>query len=106
MDDEWWMIEVERPWVGMTSEGLTEVEQARAELVKTLGGIRKELSAHRTAERARRAMNDTMRSSAGRRVFVIALACCAGGATAPVLLAARSRRRGRPDGPARARRAR
>lgn len=39
-----WRTEVERPWVGMTDEEMTDVERARAELAAAVESIRERLS--------------------------------------------------------------
>ena len=39
-----WRTEVERPWVGMTDEEMTDVERARADLAIAVEDIRERLS--------------------------------------------------------------
>ena len=39
-----WRTEVERPWVGMTDEEMTDVERARADLAITVEVIRERLT--------------------------------------------------------------
>ena len=39
-----WRIEVERPWVGMTDEEMTDVERARADLAIAVEVIRERLT--------------------------------------------------------------
>jgi Protein of unknown function (DUF3618). len=54
-----WENEVERPWVGMTSESMTDIEHARAELVATLDAIKEKLNLPRQIRRRRdRAMRN------------------------------------------------
>jgi hypothetical protein len=39
-----WRTEVERPWVGMTDEEMTDVERARADLAIAVDAIRERLT--------------------------------------------------------------
>lgn len=49
-----WRTEVERPWVGMTDEAMTEVERARAELACAVGAIEERVSIRRRIAFVRR----------------------------------------------------
>jgi len=56
-----WESEVERPWIGMTSESMTDVEHARAELVATLDAIKGKLNLPGRIRRSRRRAIHTLR---------------------------------------------
>lgn len=57
-----WEGEVERPWIGMTSESMTEVEHARAELATTIDALAEKLNIPVQVRRARRRAIGNLRS--------------------------------------------
>lgn len=84
-----WETEVERPWVGMTNESMTDVEQARANLMIAREKIPKKLnvpSRIRAAIRRRRTTDATVTK---RRVGVAITAIGAGTTGAGILVTLR-----------------
>ena len=53
-----WQMEVERPWVGMTTESKTDVERARTELLMTVDALRQKLNVPRRVRQAIRGIRD------------------------------------------------
>ncbi|WP_345762571.1 hypothetical protein [Diaminobutyricibacter sp. McL0608] len=65
-----WRTEVERPWVGMTDEEMTDVERARADLAIAVEDIRERLSLRAQVAALRRHLVGASLSLAG--VFALA----------------------------------
>nr|WP_274636279.1 hypothetical protein [Microbacterium bovistercoris] len=82
-----WQNEVERPWVGMTTESMTDVERSRAELAAAVSALKAKL---RGVERIRPRLLPAVDTRRLRRVATI-IAVIAG--VALLVVARRHRRR-------------
>lgn len=70
-----WQSEVERPWVGLTSESMTNVEQARAELVATVDALTEKLNIPVQLRHARERASSRLQALTGRHRFTGAMIC-------------------------------
>ncbi|HEY2556483.1 MAG TPA: hypothetical protein VGI08_05210 [Diaminobutyricibacter sp.] len=60
-----WRTEVERPWVGMTDEEMTDVERARADLAIAVEDIRERLTLRAQVAAVRRHLTGVASAAAG-----------------------------------------
>jgi hypothetical protein len=86
-----WRSEVERPWVGMTSESMTEVERARGRLVSALEVVGERLRASAWPARASAGTSRMLRLLRSRPV--LPAAALAGVTVVVAALIPRRRRR-------------
>ncbi len=68
-----WRTEVERPWVGMTDEEMTDVEQARAELAIAVEVIRERLTVRAQVAALRRHLTGVASSAAALLALGVAV---------------------------------